>query len=130
MELIKHLILFPIIIICWTINPFLIKKPLKKLTPMHYFLLSSILSFSFISIYGLYMYAQNQFNFVEKLDKTDYLYLITISVLSIIASISFAYLVKTTNISYIRPHISSIIIILTTLFAGLFFNETININIG
>ena len=116
---------FFIIILCWTLLPFLTKNILKKHKPMNYYLISNAISFVIVTFIAMYIYSKNKFNFISNFNRKDILYICGISILSIIAGISFIFLIKDTSLSYLRPHISSIIIILTTLFGGLIFEENI-----
>ena len=124
------IILFSILIICWTIQPFLKKIPLKKITSAEYYILNHVIYSIPIFIYIIYMLYNNNnnanFNFLNKLNKSDYIYSISTVIIGIIGGYTFMLLLKNNNATYVIPHIQPIIIILTILVGYFIFNEELN----
>jgi uncharacterized membrane protein len=125
------IILFSILIICWTIQPFFKKIPLKKITSAEYYILNHVIYSIPIFIYIIYMLYNNNnnnanFNFLYKLDKSDYIYCISTVVVGIIGGYTFMLLLKNNNATYVIPHIQPIIITLTVLVGYFIFNEELN----
>ena len=115
------------LIICWTINPFLKKILLKKLNPYEYLMIHNTVIACVILLLVLY------FTFINttKINYSSYK-LLTIgdmgillfgSLSTILASLMFLYIIKLRDISYILPHIQSIIIALTMLVGYTLFSE-------
>jgi uncharacterized membrane protein len=124
------IILFSILIICWTIQPFFKKIPLKKITSAEYYILNHVIYSIPIFIYIIYMIYNNNnnanFNFLNKLDKSDYIYSISTVIVGIIGGYTFMLLLKNNNATYVIPHIQPVIITLTVLVGYFIFNEELN----
>ena len=124
------IILFSILIICWTIQPFLKKIPLKKITSAEYYILNHVIYSIPIFIYIIYMLYNNNnnanFNFLNKLNKSDYIYSISTVIIGIIGGYTFMLLLKNNNATYVIPHIQPVIIALTLSVGYFIFNEELN----
>ena len=68
----------------------------------------------------------NKFDFLDNLDRKDYIFLVLVVVVGLIGGLVFAELLKNNNASYVIPHVQPLIIV-STLFVGYYlFNESIN----
>ena len=122
----NNYLLLLIIVICWTLQPFFKKVPLKKITSKEFYILSHIIYSIPIFIYILFMIYYNKFNFLDSLDKRDYMFLVLVVIVGLIGGLVFAELLKNNNASYVIPHVQPLIIV-STLFLGYYlFNESIN----
>ena len=122
----NNIFLLLIVIVCWTLQPFFKKVPLKKITSKEFYILSHIIYSIPIFIYILFMIYYNKFDFLDNLDRKDYIFLVLVVVVGLIGGLVFAELLKNNNASYVIPHVQPLIIV-STLFVGYYlFNENIN----
>lgn len=116
-----------IIILCWTLNPFIKKFILKskKLNTDEYFVLNHI----FVSIilifyfYNLFKKKKCSMLCLSKLDRYDYLYIFMGALTSILAARLLISIIKTEEITFLIAHIQPMIIALTFLIGYMFFSE-------
>ena len=118
-----------IIVLCWTLNPFIKKIVLKskKLNTDEYFIINHI----FVSIIlGLYFYSlfkkkKCSLLCLSKLDKYDYLYIFMGALTSILGARLLISIIKKEEITYLIAHIQPMIIALSFLIGYMFFSEHI-----
>ena len=125
----KSNILLIVVILCWTINPFLKKHIGKKMNPEENMMINHIVISIFLWIYFIYLIRNGNIsnNCIRKLDKKDITCLLGSSISTIIASFLLTYLLTNHDASDIIPNLQPIVI-LCTIFVGYFvFNETINV---
>ena len=118
-----------IVILCWTLSPFIKKKMLYKLTNDEYFIINHIFITIIIAGYFLY-YKQTidcDINCLKKLNVYDYIYIIMGSIASFLGAKLILHLFKFKDVSYVVAHIQPIIIGLTFIIGYLFFKEKITI---
>lgn len=119
-------LLLVLIVICWTLQPFFKKVPLKKISSSEFYILNHLIYSIPIFLYVIYMLYGNKFKFMNKLDKKDYIYLILVVFVGLIGGLVFAELLKNNNASYVIPHVQPLIIVSTLITGYYVFNETIN----
>lgn len=123
-----------ILIICWTLNPFLKKMILKKLNSYEYMILSNSCIFIITILYFLYLVFIDKkkidFNSYKKLEKPDICILTLGTISSVMATLLLLHLIKMKDISYILPHTQSLVIVLTLLIGSLFFSENVNFDMA
>ena len=123
----NNFLLLIIITICWTLQPFFKKVPLKKISSVDYYILNHLLYSIPIFAYVLYLVYNNKLIFMKDLNRTDYIYCWLVVFVGIIGGLVFSTLLKKNNASYVIPHVQPLIII-STLIAGYYlFKEDINI---
>lgn len=122
------LILFIILIICWTFNPFFRKGGLGALNPKQFWIFNIILCFVFTAIYVIYIFFNTDFNMdsLANITKKQLLCCILSALTSVIAGLIFINLLKDDNVTFIIPQTTPICIILTLIIGYLLFNEEIN----
>ena len=118
--------LLSIITICWALQPYFKKVPLKKISSSEFYVLNHILYSIPIIIYIIYMIYYNQFGFLKKLDKNDYLHFVLVVLVGIIGGIVFIQLLKQNKANYVIPHVQPLVITFTIISGFLFFNEYMN----
>lgn len=119
-----------IIVICWTISPFLKRVITKKIKGIEYnFAQTFIISF-FIFFIILYVnYIKNTSDkidpyFIDKLNTKEMLFLLAVSALSLLPAYLFIKVIHEYEISFLEPVLHSSSIILTAIIGSMFFNES------
>jgi len=120
-----YLLIF-FIVVCWTTNPFLKKIPLQKLSVLEFYCMEYFFSLIPIIIILIYLYKQNKFSFLEKLDKNDFKYFGLIVFTGVIGGLLFGQLIKYENVSYAIPSIQPLVILCTLILGYFVFKENIN----
>ena len=120
-----YLLIF-FIVICWTTNPFFKKIPLQKLSALEFYCMEYFFSLIPIIIILIYLYKQNKFSFLEKLDKNDFKYFGLVVFTGVIGGLLFGQLIKYENVSYAIPSIQPLVILCTLIFGYFVFKENIN----
>ena len=118
--------LFGLILFCWTLGPFFKKVPLKKLTPLQYFIVGGIVTAIPIIVYAIYLYGTNQWNFTAALSIIDYCYIVAAGVVGLVATLVFIILIKYHNVTYVMPHLNPMVMVTTALVGIFFFGEKVN----
>ena len=120
-----YLLIF-FIVICWTTNPFFKKIPLQKLSALEFYCMEYFFSLIPIIIILIYLYKQNKFSFLEKLNKNDFKYFGLVVFTGVIGGLLFGQLIKYENVSYAIPSIQPLVILCTLIFGYFVFKENIN----
>ena len=120
-----------IIVICWTLNPFIKKKVLKnnKLNSDEYFIINHIIVSLILIIYFYSLFKKKKCSLLclSKLDKYDYLYILMGSLTSILAARLLLSLIKNKEITFLIANIQPMIIFLTFIIGYIFFSEHITL---
>lgn len=116
-----------IVVLCWTLNPFIKKRVLNKLNANEYLIVNHMIVTLFILLYFYYIFKNNKcdINCLKKLDKYDLLLIIIGGVTTILGSFLLMNLINNTDVSYAIAHIQPIVISLTIILGFVFFNEKI-----
>lgn len=123
-----------ILILVWTINPF-IKKIASEKIGIDEFLIVSAFVFG-ISIFLYYFYSCHfmnkklHFNKLYELEFKDIFLIIGVNLSWVLGVIVFIKLINMTEISYLIPQVQCIIIALTFIIGYLIFNESFSIKKG
>ena len=122
-------ILLTLLIMCWTLNPFLKKQASKKLTAHEYMLFNHSLCTVLVLVYaGYLMYQQKcDVNCLKKLDKKEFIFSLAGAITTVFGSVLLIKLVKENDASYVIPHIQPIVIIFTIAIGYFIFQEDVNI---
>ena len=121
----NNFLLLAIITVCWTLQPFFKKVPLKKISSTQFYILNHVLYSIPIFLYIFYISYQNKLNFIYDLNKRDYFYCFLIVLVGLIGGIVFAELLKNNGASYVIPHVQPLIIIATLIVGYFIFKENI-----
>ena len=125
-----HYLSLGILILTWSLNPFIKKKILKDVSVVDFYCLS-ILSVSFLSlIYIIFYNLENTKKAIHKIANTSSLRTIFIGtiLLSIISSFAFHYLIQQNEATYIIPQLQPVVMVLLLLWGYFVFNEKIDKN--
>ena len=125
----SYIILF-LLILCWTLNPFLKKTIAKKIPTKEYIIYNQCLCTFIVFIYGLFLFNSNNLNvdFINNLTTRELVISSLGAIVTVMASLLLVQLLKDNDASSIIPQIQPCIILLT-LFIGYFlFNESLTKN--
>ena len=118
-----------IIILCWTIKPFLQKIVAKKLNANELMIVNHFVISSIMITYLMYLLYLGKFDSkcIKKLDRTDIIYLLFGALTTVIASLSLLKLLREHDASFIIPSIQPMVIVLTIIIGYFVFKEKVNI---
>ncbi len=124
------IVLLFLLILCWTINPFLKKIVMKKLNTYEFFLFNNVFIFLFLLIYLLGLKIANKKNNIEikkiiDLNRKELIALLIGAFVSLVGAILFLFLIKMDNVTTIMSLSQSLSIIASLLVGFMFFSEHI-----
>ena len=121
-------LLILILIICYTINPFIKKHASKKVNADEYMFIYQIFILVFIVLSSIYLIQSNtcNINCYKKMSIKDICWTILAVILGMIGSSLLLYLVKMDDVSYLIPNIQGIVILLGSAIGYFIFNEKID----
>ena len=121
-------LLILILIICYTINPFIKKHASKKVNADEYMFIYQIFILVFIVLSSIYLIQSNtcNINCYKKMSIKDICWTILAVILGMIGSSLLLYLVKMDDVSYLIPNIQGIVILLSSAIGYFIFNEKID----
>ena len=122
---------FIIVVLCWTLNPFIKKSVLKndRITTDEYFIINHfVITVLFIG-YFIYLYKNKKCypNCIARIDRYDGLYILLGAVTSILSARLLLAIIKKNDISFMVAHIQPLVILMTFIIGYFFFTESINI---
>lgn len=123
-------LLLIILIIGWSINPYIIKKSIGNLSYDEYLFINATLVLTVIILFHLYKYSYSQkniFNVIKYMHKEQLLFITLSTILAITTSMTLYTLLKYNNVSYIIPQIQPCVIILSILIGYFIFKESITV---
>ena len=115
-----------LVVICWTITPFLKKYTNKNLFTNEYLLIHNYLITFLITIYLLLNNNINLKEIRKKLSLNQFLILNFSCLITIFSTVLLWHLLKYNDVSYIIPLIQPVVILLTYII-GIFLGEKISI---
>ena len=122
-----YLLIF-ILVICWTLTPFLRKKAIIKLTNEEYFVVNFLLT-SLIALFVwcyLIKYGHTGYNVFAKMNYTDMVWAFSSALLSILSAVCLIVLIKNNNVTHLIPKLSPCVLLLTCLLGVIVFGETLS----
>ena len=125
----KHLkytyLLLIILVLIFSLNPFMKKKASKNLTSNEYLLVNHVLLTIVVILYALYLFYNKSCdpNCYKKMTPKQMLWASIAAVTSIIGALVFITLIQREEISFILPNIQPIVLIIAALVGYLIFNE-------
>ena len=125
----SYVILF-LLILCWTLNPFLKKTIAKKIPTKEYIIYNQCLCTFIVFIYALFLFNSNNLNvdFINNLTTRELVISSFGAIVTVMASLLLVQLLKDNDASSVIPQIQPCIILLTLLIGYFLFNESITIN--
>ena len=117
-----------IIVICWSIDPFLKKNTVKTLTPDESLVFNKLLSTAIIVIYLIYLLCNKKCDFskLKDLTKKEMVYISMSAISTFISTIALIHLLQKENISHLIPQIQPVIILLTMCIGYFIYKEQIS----
>lgn len=121
-----------IIVLCWTLNPFIKKIILKsqKLNTDEYFVLNHLFVTIILGFYFFYLFKKKKCspNCLKQLSLYDYLFIFLGAISSILAARLMISIIKSEDVSFLIAHVQPMVIGLTFLIGYMFFSENITIH--
>jgi len=128
----KLIVYMMIIILCFSLNPFLKKKILNKqvLNTDEYFMINHFIITGLLLVYFIILIKRKKcsMNCWAKLDRYDIIYILLGSFTSIIGARLLISLIKKKDITYLMVHLQPVVIALTFIVGYVFFKEKITLN--
>ena len=124
------LILLGLLVICWTLNPFLKKMMGSKLPANENMLFNHTLCSIIIVTYTVYMILNHKCDIsnITSLSKKDMLLGVITSIVTVASSLLLIKLLQENEASHIMPQIQPCVLLLTLLVGCTIFNEKISRN--
>ena len=122
------ILLIVLLVLCWTLNPFVKKKALKGLEPNESLLLNHCLVTIILLVYYIYLFYKNKCNIssLKNLNRNQLIVSFIAAIITVISSIILINLLRRANVSYVMPHIQPLVLLLTVLIGYFIFKEKLN----
>ena len=122
--------LIGLLVLCWTLNPFMKKQASKNLTSDEYMFFNHGLCTVLIVLYFIYLLSKKEcdVNCLKKIDKNQFAYSIAGAFTTVFAALVLIKLLKNNDASSIIPQVQPIVIISTVLIGYFAFKEEISKN--
>ena len=114
-----------LLIISFTVNPFIKKYASKNVTHIEYTFIYQIFIVIFVFLYSLYLLRTKScdINCYKKMTKTEIVWTMLAVITGMVGSALLLYLVKQGDVSYLIPNVQGIVILLGALIGYSLFNE-------
>ena len=124
--MVSSYILIVLLIICFTINPFIKKHASKNVTSNEYTFIYQIFIVVFIALYSTYLIQTKacELTCYKKMNNKDIWWTILAVITGMVGSTLLLYLVKTDDVSYLIPNVQGIVILLGAGIGYFIFNES------
>ena len=118
-----------IIVLCWTLNPFIKKKMLGKFTTDEYFIINHFFITLLIIVYFYYLYTKKlcKTNCLKKINMYDIIYILLGAITSILGARLLISLIKFQEVSFLVAHIQPLVIALSFIIGYMFFSESMSL---
>lgn len=117
-----------LLILCWSINPFIKKFSSVGIKINDYLIINHIFCTFFIFIYFFYLYYYNLSNIksLTNFNKSQFIYLLFGSFITVFSSLLLIKLLKLNNASYLISNIQPLVILFSVIIGSYFYNEKYN----
>ena len=114
-----------LLILCFTINPFIKKYASKNVTSYEYTFIYQIFIVVFIILYSIYLLQTKSCDLAcyKKMSLKELLWTILAVITGMFGSTLLLYLIKMDDVSYLIPNAQGIVILLGSLIGYFIFNE-------
>ena len=121
-------LLMILLILCFTINPFIKKYASKNVSSYEYIFIYQLFIVAFILVYSIYLLQTNscKINCYKKMSNKEICWTIVAVISGMFGSIILLNLVKNGDVSYLIPNIQGIVILLGALIGYFIFKESFN----
>lgn len=118
-----------VIVLCWTLNPFIKKLVMKKMDPNEYLIMNHSVVTIILVFYLVYLLKKKKcdFNCIKQLTRGDLGLLLIGGITTILATLMLVYLVSTSEVSYVIGNVQPIVIALSIMLGYLFFKEKLGL---
>ena len=118
-----------VIVLCWTLNPFIKKQVMKKMDPNEYLIMNHSVVTIILVFYLVYLLKKKKcdFNCIKQLTGGDLGLLLIGGITTILATLMLVYLVSTSEVSYVIGNVQPIVIALSIMLGYLFFKEKLGL---
>jgi uncharacterized membrane protein len=118
-----------VIVLCWTLNPFIKKQVMKKMDPNEYLIMNHSVVTIILVFYLVYLLKKKKcdFNCIKQLTRGDLGLLLIGGITTILATLMLVYLVSTSEVSYVIGNVQPIVIALSIMLGYLFFKEKLGL---
>lgn len=118
-----------VIVLCWTLNPFIKKQVMKKMDPNEYLIMNHSVVTIILVFYLVYLLKKKKcdFNCIKQLSGGDLGLLLIGGITTILATLMLVYLVSTSEVSYVIGNVQPIVIALSIMLGYLFFKEKLGL---
>ena len=118
-----------VIVLCWTLNPFIKKQVMKKMDPNEYLIMNHSVVTIILVFYLVYLLKKKKcdFNCIKQLTGGDLGLLLIGGITTILATLMLVYLVSTSEVSYVIGNVQPIVIALSIILGYLFFKEKLGL---
>lgn len=117
-----------ILVVCWSLDPFLKKNTMKTLSPDESLVFNKLLSTVIIVIYLIYLLCNKKCDFskLKDLTKKEMVYISMSAISTFVSAIALINLLQRENISQLIPQIQPVIILLTMCIGYFIYKEQIS----
>ena len=117
-----------ILVICWSIDPFLKKNTMNTLSPDESLVFNKLLSAAIIVLYLIYLLCNKKCDFtkLKDLTKKEMVYISLSAISTFVSAIALIHLLQKENISHLIPQIQPVIILLTMCIGYFIYKEQIS----
>jgi multidrug transporter EmrE-like cation transporter len=124
--MVSSYILMVLLIICFTINPFIKKHASSNVTSYEYTFIYQIFIVVFIVLYSIYLIQTKACDLTcyKKMKVKDIVWTILAVITGMVGSTVLLYLVKMDDVSYLIPNVQGIVILLGAAIGYFIFNES------
>ena len=121
--------LLGLLVIGWTLNPFMKRRAIGKLTSMDYFIVNFLLTSLFAGFFWVYLIQSGrcQLNVFSKMTTHEMVWAVGASIITVLTGVALIYLVKEYEVGHILPQIQPGVIVLTILSGYFLFGESLGL---
>lgn len=121
-----------IIVLCWTLNPFIKKAVMKKIDANEYLLINHSIITILLLFYFVYLLKKKKcdVNCIKSLSKNDLALVFLGGVTTVLSTLMLLYLVQSSEVSYVMSHVQPIVILLSFILGYFIFKESLTIQKG
>ncbi len=120
--------LLGLLVLGWTLNPFMKRRAIGKLTSMDYFIVNFLLTSLFAAFVWIYLIQSGrcQLNVFTKMTTSEIIWAVGAAVVTVLTGVALIYLVKEYEVGHIIPQIQPGVIVLTVLSGYFLFHESLS----
>jgi drug/metabolite transporter (DMT)-like permease len=121
--------LLSLLVLGWTLNPFMKKQAIGYLNSMEYFVVNFILTSLLAFLFWVYLIKTGKcrINVFKKMTTKEIIWAVGAAIVTIITGIALIHLVKTFEVGGIIPQIQPAVIVLTVVSGYFLFGESLGV---